>query len=65
MGTFLTPKHTQRNPRHDLEHAVHSIKEPRLGDGERQLPMTRQMPYEPLPASVLLGDGSIMQGEKA
>jgi hypothetical protein len=25
------------------------------GDGEREAPMTRQMPYEPLPASVLLG----------
>jgi len=26
------------------------------GDGEREASMTRQMPYEPLPASVLLGD---------
>jgi hypothetical protein len=25
------------------------------GDGEREAPMTRQMPFEPLPASVLLG----------
>jgi hypothetical protein len=25
------------------------------GDGEREASMTRQMPYEPLPASVLLG----------
>ena len=25
------------------------------GDGEREAPMTRQMPYEPLPASVLFG----------
>ena len=27
------------------------------GDGERKVSMTRQMPYEPLPASVFLGHG--------
>jgi hypothetical protein len=27
------------------------------GDGEREVPMTRQMPYDPLPASVLLPSG--------
>ncbi len=27
----------------------------RSGDGEREASMTRQMPYEPLPASVSLG----------
>jgi hypothetical protein len=59
MGTFLTPKQTQRYLRHDLEHAFHSIKEPRLGDEGWQLPMTRQMPFKPLPASVLFGLGEL------
>lgn len=30
---------------------------PGSGDGEREALMTRQMPYEPLPASVLFGLG--------
>ena len=36
---------------------THGVLPERLGsgDGEREASMTRQMPYEPLPASVLLG----------
>ncbi len=32
------------------------------GDGEREASMTRQMPFEPLPASVLFGLGGGRDG---
>jgi len=32
------------------------------GDGEREASMTRQMPYEPLPASVLLNKAAVRRG---
>jgi hypothetical protein len=46
-------------PQFETPDTFHLAERPGSGDGEREASMTRQMPFEPLPASVLFAIGAV------